>query len=446
MQKRWGYDWGYGEKSNMTTSPDQARRVMNKLSHRAIQSFLNEVETDGSKITKLFDGGGMFLARTSSGTLIWRLKYRYGQSEKSYTIGPYPGVSLEAARTEREKAKALLRTGKDPVLERKIRKASHIEASDRLFRSIASDWMERQKHRWCKGHYLRSKSAMERDVFPLIGHLPVEAITAMMVSCAIERVEKRGARESAGKLLQHVSSIFRYAQAKGICPNNPALSVSEVLSKKRPVKRRPALLNWKALHTLVKAVEDANLSRPVYMAHRVLAFTGTRIGNVVEAQWKEFDLDGPQPTWKIPRHKMKVKSAGHIHDHVVYLGPTIVAELKSYKRFAGNRPWLFPSNKTGSHITREALEKAYRTLGYANKHSPHGWRASLSTLARDHGFERDVVELALDHIHDKDIVRAYDRGERLGKRYELMQWWDQRLAQQREVIIPLKREAAQASM
>src|SRR2546422_6517145 len=40
---------------------------------------------------------------------------------------------------------------------------------------------------------------------------------------------------------------------------------------------------------------------------------------------------------------------------------------------------------------------------------------------------RDVVELALDHVHDNDVVRAYDRGERLQKRIQLMNWWADQL-------------------
>ena len=92
------------------------------------------------------------------------------------------------------------------------------------------------------------------------------------------------------------------------------------------------------------------------------------------------------------------------------------------------------------------------TLVLADRHSPHGWRAAFSTLARDKGeernnackilspaFERDVVELALDHIHDNDVVRAYDRGERLEQRIRLMNWWDGELtrAQRGAEVLPL---------
>jgi len=74
-----------------------------------------------------------------------------------------------------------------------------------------------------------------------------------------------------------------------------------------------------------------------------------------------------------------------------------------------------PLPPTGNkHIRRESIEKMYRvTLGLEGKHSPHGWRSSFSTLARDNGIARYVVKPALDHAHDTEVARAYNRGEQL---------------------------------
>ena len=117
-----------------------------------------------------------------------------------------------------------------------------------------------------------------------------------------------------------------------------------------------------------------------------------------------------------------------------------------WRALKGSKGYAFPSPiDPKKHITRESLEKVYRvTLELEDRHTPHGWRSAFSTLAREEGhFERDVVELALDHIHDNDVVRAYDRGERLQKRIELMTWWDAELAraQQGAEVLPFKRAA-----
>ena len=142
-----------------------------------------------------------------------------------------------------------------------------------------------------------------------------------------------------------------------------------------------------------------------------------------------------------------MKARDRAHDHRVILGPTIAAELREWLSLRRARKgFVFPSPGGGPHITRESIEKAYRvTLGLEDKHTPHGWRSALSTLARDEGgFERDVVELALDHIHDNDVVRAYDRGERLEQRIKLMNWWDEQLsrAQRGAEVVPLPSKRA----
>ena len=137
-------------------------------------------------------------------------------------------------------------------------------------------------------------------------------------------------------------------------------------------------------------------------------------------------------------NKMKVTTRPI--DHRLPLCPEIVAELRGWKDMFGGKGYLFPSPAGGEHIGRESIEKVYRvTLGLANKHSPHGWRSSFSTLARDKGFARDVVELALDHAHDNEVARVYDRGERFTQRVELFNWWGKQLAaaEHGAKIIPL---------
>jgi integrase len=187
------------------------------------------------------------------------------------------------------------------------------------------------------------------------------------------------------------------------------------------------------LGELLRRAEAANLSRAVYLAHRVLAFCpGARIANVVEAEWSEFDLDAEVPTWVVPRRKMKAQR-DRVFDHKIILCPIITGELRAWRDVVGGEGHLFRSPAGGAYISREALEKAYRvTLGLKDRHTPHGWRAAFATLARDKdegGFDREVVELALDHVHDTEVARAYDRGEKLKQRVKLAKWWGERLTQ-----------------
>ena len=49
---------------------------------------------------KLPDGNGLYLFITPAGGSTWRIKYRLDGKEKVYSIGPYPQISLAAARIE----------------------------------------------------------------------------------------------------------------------------------------------------------------------------------------------------------------------------------------------------------------------------------------------------------------------------------------------------------
>jgi integrase len=409
--------------------------IFGKLSDKAIKSFV----ANAAPGKKLADGGGLYLFMPRAGNPNWRIKYRIDGKEKIYSVGPYPLVTLAAARVELKEVKALLLEHKDPVTVRRVNRAAAVAGSDNTFKVIAQQWLTMKQREWSAVHYTKSQRALERDIFPAIGNLPVSSISAAIVANAIENIHKRDVLDTALRILQHLNGIFRYAQAKGLCRDNPAGPAREILPRKKDHGRMPALLDWVALGDLLRRAEMARLSPSVRMAHRLCAFTAARIGNIVNAEWCEFRLDDEKPVWIIPRAKMKV-TAREI-DHRVPLCPDIVIELREWQGVFGGRGFLFPSPTGNKYIGRESIEKVYRvTLGLAGKHSPHGWRSAFSTLAREQGFQRDVVELALDHAHDTQVVLSYDRGERFTQRVELFNWWGKQLvsAQLGAKVIQLK--------
>lgn len=416
---------------------ERDREIISTLTPAQVAAFAKKAASG----KKLFDGNGLHLFISQAGTAIWRIKYRLSGKERLYSVGPYPEISLGDARADRDKVRKWLREGRDPVQARLVERAAASTAAADTFAAVAEEWLDLRRSDWSAIHFEKSRQALERDVFPALGALPVADITPAMVSAVIKSIARRGARDTAGKILQHVRGIFELAQTKGL-RDNPATPARAVLGRRPRQVRRPAFLKWDQLGAVLRGAEKARLSPVVRLAHRLCAFTAARISNVVQAEWKEFDLDATPALWVIPRKKMK--SQDREHDHKVILGSTIAAGLRQWRALIGGQGFLFPSPAGGKHITRESIEKAYRvTLGLEDKHTPHGWRAALSTLARDEGHDRDVVELALDHIHDSDVVRAYDRGERLQQRIKLMNWWDGELARAERGadVIPMKSTA-----
>jgi integrase len=413
--------------------------ILNKLSDKTCKAFAAQ-KAYGKKLS---DGGGLYLLIAPAGSASWRIKYRIGGKEKTYSIGNYPEVSLAAARIELGEVKTLLREHKDPVAQRRINRAASTASSENTFLAVAQEWLTMKQKEWSEGHYVKSARAFERDIYPSLGNLPIASIAPATVAKAVEDIRKRDVLETATRILQHLNGVFRYAQAKGLCRDNPALPARELLPRKKETGRMPALLDFPSLGDILRRAEVARLSPSVRMAHRLCAYTAMRIGNVVDAEWREFHLDDEQAVWIIPRKKMKVTTRDI--DHRIPLSPEIADELRRWRDMFGGKGYVFPSSQGGKHIGRESIEKVYRvTLALGGKHSPHGWRSAFSTLARENGFARDVVELALDHAHDNEVARAYDRGERFDDRIKLFQWWGKQLAAARRgaTVTPLRSKAA----
>src|SRR4051812_15548385 len=108
-------------------------RAINKLTDVKIRSFVSKSKAGSAAITKLSDGGGMYLLVTPAGTPVWRLKYRLDGKERLYAIGIYPAISLDAARVERDSIKARIRQGHDPVKVRQLNRAAAAISSGKTF-------------------------------------------------------------------------------------------------------------------------------------------------------------------------------------------------------------------------------------------------------------------------------------------------------------------------
>jgi hypothetical protein len=64
---------------------------------------------------KVFDGGGLYLLVTPKGGRCWRYAYRFAGKHKTLSLGMYPDVPLDRARSRHGCARNLLAHGIDPA-------------------------------------------------------------------------------------------------------------------------------------------------------------------------------------------------------------------------------------------------------------------------------------------------------------------------------------------
>jgi len=154
-----------------------SQSTIGKLSELAVRQAKSK-----EKPYKLADGGGLHLLVKTNGTKCWRLKYRFQGKEKSLAFGVYPEVSMKLARKDALEAKLLLREGIDPSVRRKQDKQTKITNT---FRNIANEWHEKQKGRWTKDHAESVLRSLDKDVYPVIGDLPIKDIKTLDCRSAI---------------------------------------------------------------------------------------------------------------------------------------------------------------------------------------------------------------------------------------------------------------------
>jgi len=158
---------------------------------------------------RLFDGGGLYLEVAPAGGKWWRLKYGFGGKEKRVSLGVYPGVPLKQARGRRDAARRQLAAREDPGAVRKAQKAAGAKQAASTFEAAAREWVGKRVTGWAPGHTRTVIRRLERDLFPWLGARPVGQITAPDLLAALQRIEDRGAVETAPWVLQVAGQVFR---------------------------------------------------------------------------------------------------------------------------------------------------------------------------------------------------------------------------------------------
>ncbi len=143
-----------------------------------------------------------------------------------------------------------------------------------------------------------------------------------------------------------------------------------------------------------------------------------RPGELLAAEWKEFDLD--QATWRIPGERMKMREA-----HIVPLSKQAVAILRELSSHTGNGRFVFPSICSRARpMSENTVNAALRRLSYTKQEmTGHGFRSIASTLLNEQGWHRDAIERQLAHAERDSIRAAYNRAEHLPERKRMMQAW-----------------------
>lgn len=393
---------------------------------------------------KLADERGMYLLVKPDGARWWRFDYRRPGTGKRNTLslGTFPDVSLRKARDKRDDARTLLADGIDPGAARQEAKAARVEAAAAeeavayTFEVAAREWLARQEG--AEVTLRKSRWILETFLLPEFGRLAITDVTPRILLDALRKVEETGKLETAKRTKIKAGQVFRYAILEGKLELDPTGSLRGVL--KAPRNRHHAAISEPArIGELLRAI-DGFTGQPVTLAALKLApLVFVRPGELRQAEWAEFDLDGA--VWRIPAERMKMKAA-----HIVPLSSQAVAILRDLYPLTGDEAYVFPGLRSASRpMSENTINAALRRLGYGtDEMTGHGFRSMAASRLNEMGWNSDAIERQLAHAESNKVREAYTHAAQyLPERTTMMQAWADYLDALRSgaTVLPFKRKA-----
>lgn len=404
---------------------------------------------------------GLYLTiKQNSKTYVFRYTAPGTQLRTMIGLGPFKGQSLTDVRRQAFEYRDMVRRGINPKYERDRRKQAEILENQRIEEGMAA-----REHtvEYCITAYLDelakanywehnirgepvARSYVRRNVFPVIGKVPINKLTHQDVFEVIRPIWQSQIN-AAPETLNWIRRTFAWAKAKGWCSgDNPAdrdgsLGVLlEPLNKnKRKVENLPALAPGDIPKFMAVCLQRKDNS------YRLLAFSIVTVlrGKMARClKWEHYDPEAK--TLSIPEELLKTKGRG---SHIVYLSKAAIELLEAQPRVS---KYVFPSPRNKNmpmsdnalsicmhrlHDERFAIdgvgwvdpvmtEKKGRPV-IATQHGTA--RAGFKTWCRTGEnrvrFDDEAVELCMAHRLRDDYNGAYNRATLANERRAVMEAW-----------------------
>lgn len=370
----------------------------------------DEIPDSGSTIIWDTRVGGFGLRVTAGGAAAFVLNYRNAQGrERRYTVGRWPEWTADAAYSEALSLKQEIKRGADP-LEQKKADAVVEEHAERTLADVAKEYLENYAVHKRRSSYRNDRNMLNHVILPRLGTMPLSDIRTKN----IEELKNalKGTPYLANRVLSLLSTMFNrvIAQDAEAADNytgedlvrwitvNPASAKRLERFKER---QRKKWLSVEQLDALKKAIDDYP-AKDVANIVRLQLLTGSRIGEVLSAEWADFDLK--KGVWNKPALKTKQDE-----DEQLELSSRALELVKQMAESKNGSPYLFPGKvltpdrkRTHRGYIKWAWMQICKTAGLAEEYKVRGkgkykdkefsrWRPLYRTHDLRHTFASHLV-------------------------------------------------------
>lgn len=374
------------------------RRSTAFLTERQIRSLGTP---DGVRV-ELMDGAvpGLGIRALPTGRKSWFLRYGPREARRRIVLGPYPALSLEAARNKaRELVAAVKISDRDPMAERQAERAARRKAKDATFEALADCYLEEHAKRKKR---LRAWKEDERklrvEVLPAWGSRPAAEIRRADVRELLERIASERGGVCANRTRTLISRVFSYGIEKERIEVNPVQAVKRVYVE----TPRERVLTEEELRVLWPLFD--RLQPTVAAAWRLVLLTAQRPGEVLSMRWRDLERDSHGSWWNLPAELTKTNRA-----HRVPLSPQALAIVETLRPLTGSEEWVLASRAEGKRLTWLSHSSArLRAWSELPHFTPHDLRRTAATWLGRSGVRPDTIDRLLNHAEGR-ISRTYNR-------------------------------------
>ena len=310
---------------------------------------------------------------------------------------------------------------------------------------VAKDFFAHIERR--RKHPGEVRRSLEKDVLPILGNRPVDAITPKDIRKVIEGViAERDARSQAGKILAQMKQLYRFACGRDDVPvrANPAFPLeADALGVENNTGQR--ILSHEEIPAFWNALRESKMTGPVRAGLRLVMLSGVRSCELLRAKWAHINRDAapkkwrkgqtePEPTWTIPveNQKLTKKQEKKARAWVIPVTPTMLVLFDQLESAAEGSEWVMasPFAKDG-RISEKALNAAMRKLFEGEKPlltfegdrpTPHDLRRTVRTNLASLGIVKEVAERCLNH-RLPNMEEVYNRHDYLPERRAALVKW-----------------------
>lgn len=404
----------------------RTRGKMTKLTDRIVRDMA--VPAKGNRITfekwaspDAVRGFGVRI--TANGALSFVLRYVFEGREYRFTIGPFPSYSVQAARVEAKRLRAVIDTGDShPMAERKNKRDQmHNRRAAETYAEAVEDYITREqlgRRQNATADQVRRGLTVD---FAEWADWPLADISASDIRRRLETI-RDGNKDTparpylANRNYAYLRTFFGWCAEPGI----EKVTQSPAMGLRRPWEGEEARQRWfedGELIALWKAADDLGGLPGAYL--KIAMLTGKRRGALAAMQWDDLSDDG---VWTPPADGLRKKRNKRLHAvPLPRLALRVLAGIKPSPDATGN---VFPGKRHGTQMhPGTTLQRRIRSASGIDDFFMHACRHTVETRLAELRVPPHIRDLLLDHAPARGSGAGYDHYSYRDEMREAMETW-----------------------